>query len=78
MWKKNSEKEKLVKINEYEYFKPFVKDIPSFSFILNESVLLNYQKKFFSEKLFMKTIFINLSKGGKLQVLIDVISLDEA
>lgn len=77
MWKKNNEREKLVKIQEYEYFKAFVKDVPSFSFILNEGVLLNYQKKFFSEKIFVKTIFINLSKGGKVQVLIDVISLDE-
>lgn len=77
IWKKSNDMDNLVKTGNYEYFTPFINDKPTFSFILNETILLNYQKKFFINKIFVKTIFINLSKGGKIQVLIDVIFLDD-
>ena len=80
LWKKGQNFEENVeklKVNEYEYFVPFVKDVASFSFLLNEALLLNYQKKFFLDKIFAKNVIVNLSKSGKIQVLVDVMFLDD-
>jgi len=76
VWKKFCN-DKNNKNSESESFKPFLNDKVSNSFFLCEEALINYTNRIkqLSNKIYVCSILINSSLGGKLQVLINVINL---
>jgi hypothetical protein len=66
-----------LKNNSYEYFRPFEKDLPTSAFFANEFVLHSYQKKFFLNKILVRSVILISSQSGKISVLIDPIFLEE-
>lgn len=65
--------QKAVKNNSYEFFKSFDKDSPSISTFANDVSLSIYLKKILAitSKVFIKSIIINTSNSGKIQILIN-------
>ncbi len=64
----------MVKNRAYEYFKSFEKENSVCSFFANDHVYRNYINKIvrLTPKLFLKSILINLSDTGRLQILINI------
>lgn len=70
---------KGVKNASYELFKPFDKDNPTSSFFVNDVSLSVYLKKILAitNKVFIKSVIINTSNSGKIQVLINIENIDD-
>ena len=69
---KNEEKKK--KNYNYEYFKPFLKDVVECSIIIDEKCFVNYIKKILrlTNKINVVSVIINSTEKGKIEVLLNI------
>ncbi len=74
VWNKYNKENNSKKNYSCEFFKPFDKDIPTCSLFLNDISTTCYLKKLFNitTKLFVSTIILNVSIGGRLQILLNI------
>ena len=73
IWKKNYPNAIDVKNKVYEYFKCFEKDTPTCSLFTVDIALSGFIKKLLkvTQKFFLKSVIINASSTGRIQVLIN-------
>lgn len=79
IWKKaDTKKNKIVKINEYEKFKPLTNSNLLETYCLNEVCFNDYLMKFssFYDKVLLKSCFLNTTDNGEIQVLINYDKID--
>ena len=67
-------KEKRLKIKDYEFFKPFSKEIIESSIIVNEESYVNYMQKLLklTNKILITSIIINGTSKGRLEILLNI------
>ena len=65
---------KIKKYYNYEYFKPFLKDVVECSIIIDEKCFVNYVKKVLklTNKINVISVIINSTDNGKIEVLLNV------
>jgi WD40 repeat protein len=77
LWNKMNKQTISKKNYFYEYFKPFEKDIVSSSFFIGDEITANYMRRMFNitTKIMVGSIIINVSVGGRMQVLLNCIDI---
>lgn len=80
LWNKLNQENNNKKNYYYEFFKPFEKDTPCCSFFANDQCTANYLKKVFTltTKIMINSIIVNVTLGGRLQVLLNCEELESA
>jgi hypothetical protein len=79
VWSRINKESRERKNYHYELFRAFEKDTPASSLFLNEMYVTDYFKKLclVSNKLLLYSLIINVSVGGRFQVLINVDKVDQ-